>query len=155
MEKTFGTRKGLLIGLIIWGAILLSFYFIGIPGIMILDPTQLILQPVLFTSVGFIWFGIRYKISDEYFSICLGPFTTFLVQTKHIESVKRSYNPMSAPAPSLKRLELKLYKRGFVLISPSSEDQFIRALKEVNPEIRIDLKKDPKNIFLKFWDRLL
>ncbi len=70
-----------------------------------------------------------------------------------ITAIKRSYNPLSSPAASLKRLEIKFHHKGLpmtALISPVRESEFIENLKEINPNIKINISQN-QNI-LRFWD---
>lgn len=66
------------------------------------------------------------------------------VRISDIISVKRSYNPLSAPACSLKRLRIDLRKQAkfpllspYLLLSPVREQEFIKELKSVNPDIYV------------------
>ena len=75
------------------------------------------------------------------------------VNIADIVSVKRSYNPLSSPAASLKRLRISFKKRAkypYMLISPVREREFIEALKAVNPDIRVDIP-EKKGVW-RIWD---
>ncbi len=75
------------------------------------------------------------------------------IDIARIKSVKRSYNLLSSPAASLKRLEVKFYRKGIVktaLISPVREEEFLEKLKEINPNIEISVIQ--KRNILRFWD---
>ncbi len=154
MNRTFGANKGIILGIILWGAILHAFFKVGLPGILNLELVHLIVQPLILLLVGTIWFGIRYRISDEQLKIMLGPFTVFRVNVFNIESVERSYNPLSSPAPSLRRINLRLRNRGFLLISPANEQEFIRTLSEMNPNIHNNVNA-PTNRLIKLIHWLL
>ena len=77
------------------------------------------------------------------------PFGRFYISV--ITSVERSYNPLNAPAASLKRLRFHFkegYKwmrffsswmTGFPLISPVREQEFLEMLKTINPDIQINV----------------
>ena len=57
---------------------------------------------------------------------------------KDIVSVKRSYNPLSSPAGSLKRLNIHFASGStFWLISPVREKGFVEALRAINPKIEV------------------
>ncbi|MFR9580623.1 MAG: PH domain-containing protein, partial [Rikenellaceae bacterium] len=71
-----------------------------------------------------------------------------------IKTIKRSYNSLSSPAASLKRLEVKFYHKGRAqsgLISPVREEEFITKLKEINPYIQVTINQK-RNSILRFWD---
>ena len=95
--------------------------------------------------IGFIAFivllfcGIRYEIVGDKLRI-----GTWIVGNTYpisqIISVERSYNPLSAPAGSLKRLCVHFGKRSkwpIALISPVREQEFLNTLKKINPNIYI------------------
>lgn len=70
-----------------------------------------------------------------------------------IKSIKRTYNPLSSPAASLKRLEVKFYHKGrleIALISPACEAEFLDKLKEINPNIEVRVVQ--KRNILHFWE---
>ena len=77
------------------------------------------------------------------------------VEIKNIVSVERSYNPLSSPAASLKRLRIGLggkSKYPYMLISPVREKEFIEELKAVNPDIYVRVP-DKKGIWrIQDWD---
>ena len=98
----------------------------------------------------FLLSGIRYVISgDKIYSkilfISCGSVNIF-----DIISVKRSYNPLSSPAASLKRLHIRFVKGCPWLISPVREQEFIKELKAINPDIEINVS-DKKGMW-RIWD---
>ena len=69
-----------------------------------------------------------------------------------ILSIKRTHNPLSAPAASLKRLSIYSVKSkcsGF-LISPVHEQELLDTLKAINPDINMQVpdRKGKRRI----WD---
>ena len=77
------------------------------------------------------------------------------IEILNISSVKRSYNPLSSPATSLKRLRIDLiggYIFSYTLISPVREQEFIQELKSLNPNIMINVP-DKKGLWrIQDWD---
>lgn len=75
------------------------------------------------------------------------------VKIADIATVKRSYNPLSAPAASLKRLRIDFTDgRCFWLVSPAREAEFINVLKAANPAITADVT-DKKGLWrILNWD---
>jgi hypothetical protein len=67
----------------------------------------------------------------------------------HIASVERSYNILSSPACSLKRLKIRGVNI-FVLISPAREQEFLDTLKKANPDIYI--RVHDKKAWWRIWD---
>jgi hypothetical protein len=90
--------------------------------------------------------GVRYIIAGNklFVRIWFIPFAS--VNIADIASVERSYNPLSSPAASLKRLKVNSSS----LISPVREKEFIDELKTVNPAIRVNVPEE-KGIW-RIWD---
>jgi hypothetical protein len=108
---------------------------------------------VLGLSIGIVvlmLFGMRYEIGENYLIIKVGPIPYSRIKLSEIEKVERSYNPLSSPAASLKRLYIKSKKKD-LLISPSDEGEFVRKLKQRNPHIAIQID-DSDDEWWKFWN---
>lgn len=119
------------------------------------------LSPGLYFLIGILLFilflltGIQYIISEGKLQIKLWMIPCGSISISEITFIKRSYNPLSSPAASLKRFNLVLGKSASfqdVLISPVRESEFIKELKEINPAIIVQLpvKKGRWNILN--WD---
>lgn len=96
---------------------------------------------------------ITYTISGRSLIIRMLGSNMATIDIAGIKTIKRSYNPLSSPAASLKRLEVKFHNRGKVetaLISPEREAEFLEKLKEINPNIEITVAQN-RNV-LRFWD---
>ncbi|MDR2145393.1 MAG: PH domain-containing protein [Tannerella sp.] len=109
----------------------------------------------VFAFIVFLFSGTRYYISDGrlYIKICMIPSGT--VEIKDIESVERSYNPLSSPAASLKRLSIRLggkSKYPFMLISPVREKEFLEELKAINPDIDVSVPDKKGSWRIQDWD---
>ena len=117
-----------------------------------------------------IMFGIRYVISGNILYLKMWFIQTGSVKIDNIISVERSYNLLSAPAFSLKRLCINIdvppmnirnyqpiyiwnfmHKPEFWLISPVREQKFIEELININPNIYDYTIYDKKGIW-RFWD---
>ncbi len=132
----FYSRKSWILSVIIWGLLGFTKYHIGLFQI---DP---LLFVILF--VGLIWFGLNYVIKDGLLLIKIGPIVTYKVRINNIFSVSRSFNPLSSPAVSLKRIQVN-YTNGSILISPKKEKTFIKKLREINPTIYNGISWDKEN----------
>ncbi|WP_425392944.1 PH domain-containing protein [Ekhidna sp.] len=143
--KVYRSRKSILLGAFIWGVLLLPLLIDG-NGIIFLSFYTLILG-----FVAIIWFGIAYKINDSLLWIMIGPLCVYKIAIDEIQSVNRSYNPLSSPAASLRRM-LVTFKGGEILISPKNEKKFVAHLKEINPTIYcgISWEKENESIFTRF-----
>jgi hypothetical protein len=95
-------------------------------------------------------------IVDDKLYLKIWMITCSQVRIADIVLVKRSYNPLSSPAASLKRLCLYCKKYlGTVnqicfLISPVREQEFLDILKSINPDI--DIQVTEKQGKWRFWD---
>ena len=103
--------------------------------------------------VFFILSGFRYVIKDGKLSIKLWFLPSGSFPVSQIISIERSYNVLSSAGASIKRLRVnfqKGYKWPFLLISPAQEQEFLDAIKELNPDIyfRVDNKKG----WWRIWD---
>jgi hypothetical protein len=81
--------------------------------------------------------GTRYIIDGSELIIKIGPITERKISIEKIKTISRSYNIISSPANSLKRLKID-YASGVVLISPYKEKQFIELLKSINSEVQFN-----------------
>jgi hypothetical protein len=109
---------------------------------------------IVFLPIFLIFFGMSYVIEGNRLYFRMLCWKTGSVDILDIVSIKRTYNPMSSCAASLKRLEItfigKSKKYTGVMISPVREDKFFEALQAVNPHIRINAPN--KKGFWRFWD---
>ena len=101
--------------------------------------------------VIFILCGMRYTISRERLYVKLWFIPYGSREIKDIVSVKRTYNPLSSPAASLKRLSIHCKSSlFFLLISPVREAAFIEELKAINPNIEVHIPETTG--IWRFWD---
>lgn len=83
------------------------------------------------------WFGTGYKIEDGLIKTRCGPFRS-TVNIKEIKKLGTTRNPLSAPALSLDRMEIKYGVYRLAIVSPKDKAEFIRVLLLENPDIQID-----------------
>jgi hypothetical protein len=94
---------------------------------------------VLFGLVLWGCYGTRYEVTPSELIIRFGPFRSTLPLGSLVE-VFPTRNPLSAPAPSLDRLQINY--RGtdgetrFALISPKDKEGFVRDLARAAPRLR-------------------
>jgi hypothetical protein len=96
--------------------------------------------------------GMRYIISGEKLCVKCGLVPGGSKKIKDIVSIKRSYNPLSSPAASFKRLSIHFKKGMFWLVSPVREKEFIEALKVVNPDIDVHIPEEIGKWRIWDWD---
>ena len=80
----------------------------------------------------------RINESNELIIKCGLIFNSVVLISK-IKSISRTRNPISSPAPSLDRIELKYGKWDSVLISPKDKQGLTNELLKINPNIDIKL----------------
>ena len=106
----------------------------------------LYISGVVLVFIILIFSGMRYVISDGKLYVKMWFIPNGSVNIADIVTVNRSYNPLSSPAASLKRLCINSYW----LISPVREEKFIDELKAINPNISVHVPIR-KGIW-RFWD---
>lgn len=107
---------------------------------------------ILGVTIGFVTFmlfAMRYEVGENFLIIKLGPINLNRIKLSDIQKVERSYNPLSSPASSLKRLLIKADGKE-VLISPANEREFARLLKARNPNIQVSIMDGEG--WWRFWD---
>ncbi len=150
-KKTFRSRVSVLLTIFILAAFtpaILSAYRHGSghPGVYIIGGV-ILLTALIFT-------GMRYTISGGKLSFSLWWIRGWSVDIADIRSVRRSYNLLSSPAASLRRLRLDFRKGAkfpFMLISPARERKFIEELKAANPEIAVNVPEKRCSLW-RVWD---
>ena len=153
-KKVFRSR----ISVLLMGFLLV----IMLPPLILIIRSGNIFNPGFYVLAGVIvffillFFGMRYELTDNHFTAKMLGITSFKVSLSVIVSVERSYNPLSSPAGSLKRLKIRFkkgYKYPFTLISPMREQEFLETLKKYNPDIyiRVSDKKGWHRIY-RIWD---
>ena len=82
----------------------------------------------------------RYQITNHILIIKSGIVINKKLDINQIRKIVQTTNPLSSPALSLDRIELFYHKFDSVIISPKDKLIFIEALKQINPNIEVDLK---------------
>ncbi|MCW4469425.1 PH domain-containing protein [Flavobacterium sp. MFBS3-15] len=95
----------------------------------------IILPVIIF--IALLMYSLRYIIDGDVLEIRTGILGKTKIPISGIKSVEKTRNPLSAPAMSLKRLEIMYGKYDFALISPTDRDAFINDLLEINPGIQV------------------
>jgi len=136
-SKVIYSKKSLILGLIIWGSLLLPLlvmlsirHWIGV----------LIMLPIL-AFIGSIWFGTKYTLIDnQYLKIQCGLISFDTVDVLKIIEIKKTNTLLSAPANSLDRIEITYNNHGgSVVISPIDEMELVKMLLEINPKIKTQI----------------
>jgi hypothetical protein len=129
----FSSKRDLGLGLLIWGILILA----AIPAILQKATVPLVVMILLILFIGWIWFGTGYKMMDNELKIYCGPFR-HTISLQDIKEIKRTRSPLSSPACSLDRMEIKFGKSKRVMISPADREGFIKMLIGKFPQIHLD-----------------
>lgn len=134
MEKTYRSKVDLWIVVVIVlavGCSVAPFFQEGKPlwGIGIGIAATLLFDWMLRTT--------RYIVRDDSLVIksCFLSYGTWRIAD--IESIRPTHNPLSAPAASLDRLEIRFRDRRTMLVSPLRKQEFIDHLLALNPNIEL------------------
>ena len=151
IKKVFRSRQSVL--LIVF--ILAIFVPCTIPMIKHMIVPGLLIMGGTFLLMVFMFGGMRYIISEDELLVKIWIIPSGSVKIADIVSVERSYNPLSSPAASLKRLRIGLKKGAkfpYMLISPAREQEFIEELKTINPDIYVSVPVKKGIWRIQDWD---
>lgn len=141
-RAVYPSKRDLWIVLLLWFGVAVSLW-----GVFVLwwHPVAAWLRwgmsALLLAEVGLLFwllYGTRYVLEGESLRIFCGPFR-WTVSLEAIDEVKRSRNPLSAPACSLDRLHIQY--RGSVLgtlVSPQEREAFLQDLQARAPHLERD-----------------
>lgn len=159
MEIIFRSRISILLIIFIFVPILLVSIFALCNNIYAGFFISGVLSFIIFSFIGNRYFITGDKLYLKVWFITIGS-----ANIADIVSVERTYNPISSPAVSLKRLCIK-FRSGvkyinwltwqcapFWIVSPIREHEFIEALKSINPNIEVRIPDDEKNLRIWDWD---
>lgn len=94
--------------------------------------TSLILIPL---------FDIKYILYSEHMLVSMSIYGKARVRYEDIVSVKKTFNPLSSAALSLKRTQIDYVENGchqMILISPKRRNDFLQILKEKAPHVKVE-----------------
>jgi hypothetical protein len=148
-KKVFRSRISILLTVFT----LAIYTLVSIPVIQNMSHVGIfVLGGTLFLLI-FLFTGMRYIISGDKLYIKIWFIRTLSVDITDILWVRRSHNPLSSAAASLKRLRISFNKKAkypYILISPVREQQFLEELKTINPNIVFNVPG--KTGMLPIWD---
>jgi membrane protein YdbS with pleckstrin-like domain len=139
----FPSKKDWWLTIIIWGAMLFAMGS-GIYSLIFEESNfidfviVLILSVMLPVFLLWMWLTTYYVLDESNLVIKYGPFKK-IIPLNTIKSVKKTMNPLSSPALSLKRLEIIYGQYNMVLISPKDRDEFMKILSKHCPQAEIRL----------------
>ena len=123
-------------------AVPVSIVMIGVAAVFVMNEQWggLLMIAAVSAFIAVILTGIRYRIDGEALRITCGPFYRLEIPVHSIARITRTRNPISSPAASLDRWEVRYGKGESVLISPDQPDAFLHQLKSINPAIAADVQ---------------
>ncbi|WP_173917509.1 PH domain-containing protein [Halobacillus sp. Marseille-Q1614] len=137
----YKSKKDWWLAVILWGALL---YVMG-NGLYSLVTERmgmgeflsvLFLSLVIPVFILWLWLTVAYIIEEEELIVKYGPFKR-RIPLYSIKTLKKTMNPISSPALSLKRIELVYGQYSTILTSPKDRDEFMQTIKERCPHVRI------------------
>lgn len=101
-------------------------------------PAILAMVVVLLLFIGII-VGMNYTIDEDKLIVCNLFFIRQTYELKKLKSITRTYNPVSSPAASLKRIKLDFGCGHPLIISPANQDVFIEEILRINPNVQVEV----------------
>ncbi|MBU8919790.1 PH domain-containing protein [Neobacillus sp. 114] len=137
----YSSKKDWWLTVIVFGGMIFA---IGSSGSAVFEDTLnvgetivALLVPILLSIfILWLWLTTYYVIDDKNLIVRYGPFKK-IIPFYSIKSVKKTMNPLSSPALSLKRLEITYGQYDTVLISPKDRDEFMDVLANHCPHAKI------------------
>ena len=130
----FTSKKDVVLGVIVWGAVVSCSLPFFLEGSLI----ALLITAIIGALFGWAWFKTGYEVTEKELIVKTG-FTKAVIPIDSIYKLTKTYNPASAPALSFSRIEV-LYNKGMglALLSPKDRRGFIELLLSKNPAITVD-----------------
>lgn len=137
----YKSRKDAWLVSIVWGAMLFAIGS-GIYGLVTqplgVGEAVITIAFTLLLPIFVLWlvFTVEYVVSDQHLIVRNGPFRR-TIPLDTIRAVRKTINPLSSPALSLHRLEIKYSSYDVVMISPKDRDAFMKLLAARCPQAEI------------------
>jgi len=103
--------------------------------------TPLFIPVSLIVIIAYLFYDTTYTITGKELEIRFGFLYKQKIDITTIREIKETNNPLSSPAASLDRLDIRYGRSGSVLISPKDKQKFVQALLDIHPEIVVKWKK--------------
>lgn len=132
--KVFKSKIDLWLLLIIYVPVTVAM----VMGIVDKQWEMLAINICIIAVVTYLFTGAKYIINNNILYIKIGAIQVEKLDIHKIKKIEKTFNPLSAPALSLKRLKLSYGESfGYTLISPKEREQFINAILEINPCVEV------------------
>ena len=103
---------------------------IGVLGLLLL----------IYAFVLYLFFDTNYLIEGKQLKIKCGFFSYKPIDIDNIKEISKTNSPISSPAPSFDRIEIKYGEFDDLIISPKDKVQFAQDLCAINPNIKNKLQ---------------
>lgn len=137
-RSRIGPELAIPVGVVLFGGLMLSSRAQNWIGVVIIFLVMIFVLHVFLTT----W----YDIKGNLLRIKCGFLIDKEINIHEIAVVRETFNPLSAPATSLDRLEIRLQGKDSILVSPKDKSKFIRELLAVKPGIEVIMRKDKKSL---------
>ncbi|SPF55209.1 conserved membrane hypothetical protein [Candidatus Desulfosporosinus infrequens] len=135
----FSSKRDTWIGLLLWIPIIAGLVlttWIPLTNGQYYPTGTFIFVPIV-AFIAWLWFGTGYRVTDDELKIKCGPIRQ-TIPLKEITKIKSTRNPISSPALSLDRLEIKYGESKIAIISPQDKKGFINLIMEKCPMVTVD-----------------
>ncbi|MFS0751691.1 PH domain-containing protein [Oceanobacillus sp. 1P07AA] len=129
----FRSKKDKWLTIILWVVVLLGVIAPLLNGQWFASGLMIIIGLFLL----WFWFRTGYRIDNDKILIYYGPVKQ-TVKIKDIEVIFKTKFPLTSPALSFDRMQIKSGKYDIVTISPEEKESFLQQLMDINPDISID-----------------
>jgi hypothetical protein len=136
MAKRYNSKMGLEIIIPVVLVLVLTGVLAASGGAWLVIP----INAVVLAFVFILFRGTYYIINGNQLIIKAGFLFNKTLEISEVTKITETYNPLSAPAASLDRLEIKSNKT-YELISPKDKDGFIAEMVSLNPKIEVKRRK--------------
>ena len=93
------------------------------------------LAAVFVVFMLWVYFGTYYELTDEVLKIRSGPIRS-TIPLHTIEAIEPMRSPLSSPALSMDRLQIRYDRYGFTMVSPEDKQRFIAELVSRAPSLQ-------------------
>ncbi|WP_087971464.1 PH domain-containing protein [Oceanobacillus rekensis] len=129
----FPSKKDKWLTILIWTVALLGMMTPLLKGQLAAAGIMLLLGLILL----WFWFKTGYKIENDKIRIYYGPIRQ-TVKINEIKVIVKSKSPLTSPALSMDRIQIRCGKYDVTSISPEDQQRFLDTLTGLNPEISLD-----------------
>jgi len=135
----FPSKRDLWLSLLVW----IPLLGVMIPIVLIpfkngqFDPISIFIFVPVVAFVAWIWFGTGYRVTDDELKIKSGPIR-LTIPLEVITNIESTRNPISSPALSMDRLEIKYGEGKLAIISPLDKEGFINLIIRKYPKVTIN-----------------